>query len=116
LLLLSQPRPLVTCRRLSRPALSGPVTGGNENSDLVVFSSFPVLAVVAREFLSRQIESWRCFWRDGVMEPDARVAIGARGPLLVPNSDLGPCRRVRRTSTSWRRVEASERNAITEEI
>jgi hypothetical protein len=70
-LLLGQPRPLVTCRRLSRPALSGPVAGGNENSDPVVVSSFPVRAVVAPEFLSRQIESWRCSWHDGVMEPDA---------------------------------------------
>ena len=70
-LLLGQPRPLVTCGRLSQPALCGPVTGGNEDSDLVVFSSFPVRAVVAREFLFRQVESWRYCWHDGLMEPDA---------------------------------------------
>lgn len=46
------------------------MTGGNENFDWAVFSSFPVRAIVAREFLSRQVERWRGSWHDGVMEPD----------------------------------------------
>ena len=63
------------------------MTGGKENSDLVVFSSFPVRAAVAREFLSRQVASWRCSWHDGVMEPDA--ASSDRCPRTTIGSEFG---------------------------
>jgi len=85
--LLSPPRPLVTCRRLSRPAVCGPVTGGNEDSDLAIFSPFPLGAAVARKFRSCQVESWRCSWHNGVMEPDA--ANGDWCPRPIIGSEFG---------------------------
>lgn len=81
-LLLGQPRPLVTCRRLSRPAVCGPVTGGNEDSDLAIFSSFPLRAAVARKFPSCQVESWRCSWHNGVIEPDAANRDWCSRPII----------------------------------
>ena len=80
--LLSPPRPLVTCRRLSRPAVCGPVTGGNEDSDLAIFSSFPLRAAVARKLPSCQVESWRCSWHNGVIEPDAANRDWCSRPII----------------------------------